>query len=517
MTDTILEAQNVHKRFGGTQALRDFNLQVQRGEVHALLGENGAGKSTFVKILSGDVIPETGTVYFDGQELTRLNTQLASYNPHRARNLGISMVYQELRLVPGLTVAENILLGNYQRRSRGFPAIDWRWTERRAQQLVEHFGLDIDVTKTVRDLSVGSRQLVEVIRAVSLNVKLLLLDEPTSALSPEEIQVLFDNVIRRMREHGNSVIYISHRLPEVFEIADRVTVMRDGERISTSRVKDTNEDELIKHMVGREIKQRYVKTPQTLGEEVLRAEGIRVPGRVVDGRLNVRRGEIVGLGGLMGAGRTELAKGIIGLYPKSAGTVQMFGREVDTSTPGQALHAGIAYLSENRSEGLVLPLDIGGNITLAALDRVCTAAKVLRRDKETEVAEELIRQLDIDTRGVQQQVRELSGGNQQKVALARWIFTNVDVFILDEPTRGIDVAAKVQVYRIMTKLLKNGKAIVMISSELPEVVSLSDRVFVMHRGYTVAEHQGDQITQERIMASATGKGEKNGRYAEVTE
>lgn len=501
--DTVLEVKNLNKRFPGVQALEDVDFNLKEGEVHALVGENGAGKSTFLKILSGNLDADSGEVYYKGDQYKAKNTQ-------EARDKGISMAYQELSLVPSLTVAENIFLGDYDYKAKNklITFIDWDHTRQRAKELMELYNLDIDVTKRVKELGVGQQQLVEIIRAVAKDVNILMLDEPTSALSQEEIDILFNNIISEMKERGVSVIYISHRLGEAFQIADRVTVFRDGEKIKTMDIKETDRDEIVSLMVGREIDDRYIKPEGDIKETCLEVKNLTAAGLIENCSLNVKRGEIVGLSGLMGAGRTEFAKTLIGLIDKDSGIIKIDGEEIEIETPNDALNAGIAYLAENRSESLVYPLTVSQNITLANLKYIFENG-ILHKKREKTAGEKYVKYLDIDTPSIRQKVKYLSGGNQQKVALARWIYSNVEVFILDEPTRGIDVGAKVEVYHLIEELLKDNKGVLLISSELPEIVSLSDRVYVMQAGNIVAEYQGDQITQENIMHSATG-GTTNG-------
>ena len=510
--DLILECRKLNKWYPGVHALKDFDFDVQRGEVHALVGENGAGKSTFVKILSGAVTPDSGEVEFDGSPLSHLTSQLTSYNTKTATHLGIAMVYQELSLVPQLSVAENILLGHPEVYGFG-GKVNWGEMRDRAEELMQEFGLEIDVRSKVSQIGVGSQQLVEILRAVSRDVKLLLLDEPTSALSGEEIDILFNTVLRRMRDRGVSVVYISHRLEEVFEIADRTTVIRDGEKIKTMPTSEASTEAIVRLMVGREISERYVKRNVDIGGLLFEATNISAAPKVKDCSISVRKGEIVGLSGLMGSGRTEFARAMVGLDPRQSGTLWVDGKgEVEVELPGHALDAGFAYLAENRSDSLIYPLGVAPNITIGDLNQVLRGGR-LDKQKEAEVGQEYVRNLSISTAGVWQPVKYLSGGNQQKVAIARWIYSNVSVFILDEPTRGIDVGAKVEVYELMARLLQEGKSIILISSELPEIVSLSDRVVVMYKGRTVAEYEGEEITQENIMYSATGQEVANGSSA----
>jgi len=511
----LLEVQHVSKSFPGVHALKDLTLDVTPGEVHALVGENGAGKSTFLKILGGDQSPDSGTILFKGLDLTRSGGRHFNYNTHVARRLGIAMVYQQPALVPDLSVAENIFLGRYSYKPGG-TQIDWKDTRRRARDLVDQYGIDLDVTSKIKTLGAGQQQLVEILRAVSRKVKLLLLDEPTSALSSEQVDILFNDVLGRMLKENVSIVYISHRLEEVFRIAGRVTVLRDGAKVATERIEDVDENEVIRMMVGRRIEEYYVKHPVPIAEPLLRVEGLRAHGLIADCSFEVRKGEILGVAGLVGAGRTEMAKAIVGLHRKDQGKIIVEGEEKRIDSPRDALTAGLVYLAENRTESLVHCLDIAKNITLARLKEVFRAGLMLNRNKESAIAEDFVNRMHIEATGVGQVVRQLSGGNQQKVALSRLIYCDAKVFILDEPTRGIDVGAKVEVYNLMYRLLRDGKAIVLISSELPEIVSLSDRVIVAYKGRIVAEYAGQEISQENIIQSATGRRSTHGHSVSAT-
>jgi len=499
--NTLLKVTALSKSFPGVQALKDINFNLKKGEVHALIGENGAGKSTFLKILSGNIQPDKGTINFEGKNIIIKNTKMA-------RDIGIGMTYQELSLVPQLSIAENIFLGGYFYKNKLLPFIDWNMIYNKAEEEFDKYRLDIDVRKKANKVGVGQQQLVEIIRTVLKAAKILLLDEPTSALSKKEIDILFNDIINNKKKQGYTIIYVSHKIKEIFEIADRVTVFKDGEKVKTLNLEETDEDELIRLMIGGKIVKRYLKIRTNIGGTVLRVENLTAKGLCKDCSIDVRKREIVGIAGLMGSGRTEFAKTLIGLYKKDEGRIFKNGKEVKIKNPREALDTGIAYLGENRSEGLIYPLNVCFNITLSNFREIFNKG-ILNKNKENVVGEEFVNKLNIQTPSVKQKVVFLSGGNQQKVILARLIYSNVDVFILDEPTRGIDVGAKIEVYNLINELLKDGKSIILISSELPEILNLSDRVFVMHEGMIVAEYSGDEITPENIIRSAIGKGKQN--------
>jgi ABC-type sugar transport system ATPase subunit len=489
-----LRVSSLQKHYGGIQALKGVSFDVAQGEVHALVGENGAGKSTLLKILCGSVTPDGGSVELDG-ELVR------TFTPEHAQGRGIGMVYQELNLVTNLSVAENLFLGRYPRSRLGI--IDRRRMEREASALLSEYGVSLDPKAKLASLGTGQRQLLEVLRAVHRRARLLLLDEPTSALSKAEIDLLFHRVLARMKAQGVAIIYVSHRLEEVFAIADRISVLRDGERVATGQRAALTEDEVIRCMVGRDITQRYVKHEVPIGQVTLEVKGLSAKKAIHDCSLHVRKGEIVGIAGLMGSGRTELAKAIVGLLPREAGEIRRDGARVEVRTPHDAVRAGISYLSESRRESVLGRLSIAKNITLGKLAKVFPGG-VLRPRLEQAAANGFFKSLGIAAVSIYQRVASLSGGNQQKVVLARLMFSDADVFLLDEPTMGIDVGAKIEVYDLIGDLVRAGKAVVLISSELPEVVALSDRVYVMSRGRIAGEFVRRNVTQEDIMRVATG-------------
>jgi ABC-type sugar transport system ATPase subunit len=489
-----LKVSSLHKHYGGIQALKGVSFDVAQGEVHALVGENGAGKSTLLKILCGSVAPDGGTVELDG-ELVR------SFTPEHAQARGVGMVYQELNLATNLSVAENLFVGRYPRSRLGI--IDWRRMEREARALLSDYGVSLDPRAKLASLGTGQRQLLEVLRAVHRRARLLLLDEPTSALSKAEIDLLFHRVLARMKAQGVAIVYVSHRLEEVFAIADRISVLRDGERVATGQRAALTHDDVIRYMVGRDITQRYVKHEVPIGPVTLEVKGLSAKKAVHDCSLHVRKGEIVGFAGLMGSGRTELAKAIAGLLPHEAGEIRRGGARVEVRTPRDAIRAGISYLSESRRESVLGRLSIAKNITLGKLAKVFPRG-VLRPRLEEAAAKGFFEALGIAAVSIHQRVASLSGGNQQKVVLARLMFSQADVFLLDEPTLGIDVGAKIEVYQLIGDLVRAGKAVVLISSELPEVVALSDRVYVMSRGRIAGEFAREDVTQENIMRAATG-------------
>ena len=491
----FLEMRGIVKRFPGVLALDHVNLSVRKGEVHALLGENGAGKSTLMKILSGAYSRDEGEILFDGQPVEIHSAQ-------DAQRLNISTIYQELNLTEQLTVAENIFMGRQLMKNRF--QVDWRRMYDEAQKLLDELGVNVNAHQLVKNLGVAQKQMVEVAKSLSINSRVLIMDEPTAPLTNREIDVLFDT-IRMLKGRGVSIIYISHRLEEVMEICDRATIMRDGANVTELNVADTNLDEIIRYMVGRELKEKFPRIHLEPGQERLRVEDIRAGKQVRGVSLSARGGEILGIAGLVGAGRTETARAIFGMDPKESGEIYVDGQKVAIDQPLDAIRAGIGFVTEDRKgEGLVLPLPISQNMTLATLDKFGSALHLnLGREKAT--VNDYIGKLNIKTPSMQQLARNLSGGNQQKVVLAKWLLSDSKVIIFDEPTRGIDVGAKIEVYNIINDLIRQGVAVIMISSELPEILGMSDRVAVMHQGEITGVFDNDgTLTQEKILYYATG-------------
>ena len=501
MQKTILEMKNITKIFPGVVALNNVNMDVTEGEIHALVGENGAGKSTLMNVLSGVYLygTYTGDIIYYGKECRFRNIR-------DSEHVGIVIVHQELELVPYLSIAENIFMGNERAKNK---IIDWDRTHYEANQLLKRVGLDEDTQKPVKDIGVGKQQLVEISKVLSKKVRLLILDEPTAALNDEESEKLL-KLLLQFKAEGITSIMISHKIHEVSKIADRITIIRDGATIETltKDVDDIGVDRIVKGMVGREIKDRFPKRESDVGEVTLEVKNWNVFDPMVEGKqviknanINVRKGEVVGIAGLMGAGRTEFAMSIFGkAYGKNiSGQIIINGKEVDFKNIRMAINNGIVYCTEDRkSAGLVLNSDVKTNLTLAGLDKISKDA-VIDQNKEIKVAEEYIEKLNIKTTGLMQRAGNLSGGNQQKLILSKWTFVEPDILILDEPTRGIDVGAKYEIYLIINRLVSEGKSVIFISSELPEIIGISDRVFVMSKGCIVGELKDNEATQESIM------------------
>jgi putative multiple sugar transport system ATP-binding protein len=506
MNKSILEMKNITKEFPGVKALNNVSFQVTEGEIHCLVGENGAGKSTLMKVLSG-VYPHgeySGDILFNG-EVQRFSGISDS------EKAGIAIIYQELALVPELTVYENIFLGH---EIKSGPIINWNETIKRAGEMLKKVGLNINPALKVKDLGVGKQQLVEIAKALSKDVKLLILDEPTAALNETDSENLL-NLLRGLKEHGVTCILISHKLKEVIEIADVVTVLRDGQTICTLDAKkgEVSQNVLIKHMVGREIDNIYPhRDHKSPGDVVLEVRNWSAYdpnlGRDIfkNVNFNVKKGEIVGFSGLMGSGRTELALSIFGnpLGYQVSGELYLMGEKKQFSHPHDAINAGMAYATEDRKvSGLILIQDVKQNITIANLKEIASGQGVVDNNAEVKVANEYKTNLNIKTPSIEQKVSNLSGGNQQKVSIAKWLFVGPKVLILDEPTRGIDVGAKYEIYTIMTKLVEQGMSIIMISSELPEILGMSDRVYIVASGKISGELPIEEATQEKIMRLAT--------------
>jgi putative multiple sugar transport system ATP-binding protein len=507
MNTPILEMKNITKEFPGVKALNNVSFRVTQGEIHCLVGENGAGKSTLMKVLSG-VYPYgtySGEILYDGNE-----QKFSSIGD--SEKAGIAVIYQELALVPELTVYENIFIGNEITDKSGI-VVDWNETINKAGQMLKKVKLDVNPATKIKDLSVGKQQLIEIAKAMSRDVKLLILDEPTSALNEDDIDNLF-TLLRGLKDHGVTCILISHKLKEVIRIADTVTVLRDGQTITTLNAKngEVTEAILIKNMVGREIENIYPpRKERKVGDVVLEVRNWNAYdpsiGRTIltDVNLNVRKGEIVGIAGLMGSGRTELALSMFGNSTgyKIHGEMYVNGKKINFKHPGDAIRAGVAYATEDRKgKGLILIQDVKQNITLANLKDIAERG-VIDNNKEIRVANEYKASLNIKTPTVEQKVNNLSGGNQQKVSVGKWLFVNPDVLILDEPTRGIDVGAKFEIYAIMLKLVQQGMSIIMISSELSEVLGMSDRIYVVSSGKVTGELPIEEATQEKIIQLAT--------------
>jgi rhamnose transport system ATP-binding protein len=491
----LLKATEITKSYAGVQALRSASFELQAGEVHALIGENGAGKSTLIKVITGAVQADSGQLELQGKTISH-------NSPRFAKSLGISAIYQQPALFPELSVAENIALGVEKAGTWG--RINWPARRRRAAELLKRIGANIDPQVEALELTMPQQQLVEIARSLGSDAKVLILDEPTAALSEEDTQNLF-NVLRQLREDGVGIIYISHRLEELPVIADRVTVLRDGRTIETRSMAQTSRQELIQLMVGRELSAVFPKKEVELGEVVLelRDWGCSQTG-VSNVNLTVRAGEIVGLAGLVGAGRTELARTVFGLTPADEGEILLRGKSVKLQDPATAIARGIAYLPEDRRRhGVILDLAISANVTLASL-RALTSYGALDFARERMITADYARRLGIKTPSIFASVATLSGGNQQKVALSRWLATNPAVLILDEPTQGVDVGAKSEIHALMTELAAQGVAILMISSELPEILGMSDRVVVMYGGQVVKTLERKDATQQNILEWALG-------------
>jgi rhamnose transport system ATP-binding protein len=492
----ILELRGISKSFPGVQALSNVNFSMEQGEVHALLGENGAGKSTLIKIISGVYQADQGQMLIDDQPLV-------FHNPREAQRAGVATIFQELILYPELTVAENIFMGHAPRSRYGL--IDWKAMRQRAQELLASLEIyDMDVDSRVGAMSVGKRQRVEIAKALSHNARILIMDEPTAALTEADVERLF-SIVRLLKERGVSIIYISHRLEEIFMLADRVTVLRDGQYVATKAVRETHEGDLIQMMVGREIDDLFPKIPTQPGAAILQVRDVARHPLPRSVSLEVRAGEIVGLAGLVGSGRTELAHVLFGVTPAQQGEIRLDGQLVQIRNPGQAMRLGIAYVPEDRgNQGLIKQMNVRENTSLAILRSIARGG-FIKRGEEKNLAERFVDELSVRTPSIEQVVNKLSGGNQQKIVVSKWLASKPKLLIMDEPTRGVDVGAKSEIHRLISQLASEGMAILMISSELPEILGMSDRVLVMREGRIVAEFSRAEATQERVGAAMMGE------------
>ncbi|WP_217499352.1 sugar ABC transporter ATP-binding protein [Parageobacillus sp. VR-IP] len=490
----LLEMKNIHKTFPGVKALDNVQLNVRAGEVHILLGENGAGKSTLMKILAGVYQADKGTIYIEGK-------QVDIKSPKDAQKHGIGIIFQEFNLIPHLSVAENIFFGRVPRFLSSI--VNRKKLFEDTTRILNELQLDISPKTLVKDLGVAEQQMVEIAKAFSINSKILIMDEPTAALTEQEIDKLFER-IHDLKKKGVGIIYISHRLEEFARIADRVTIMRDGRYVTTVDFDKSSIDELIGLMVGRSLEDKFPKdTTIKKGREILRVENLSTKDKLKKVSFSLHAGEILGISGLMGSGRTELARAIFGADPISEGQIYIDGEKVKINSPREAIERGISYLSEDRKKnGVALNLSIRENITMANL-KVISSGGVINQKHEINTVEEFIKNLNIKTPSMEQKVKFLSGGNQQKVIIAKWLHTKAKIFIFDEPTRGIDVGAKIEVYQLINKLAREGNAVIIISSEMPEILGLSDRILVMNDGKCTAILDRKEATQEKVMYYAT--------------
>lgn len=494
--NTLLEMRGITKRFPGVTALDHVDFELERGEVHVLLGENGAGKSTLIKMLSGAYQPDEGEILVDGEKV-KIGSAMD------AQRLGISTIYQEFNLVPQLTVAENIFLG---RQPRSFGIVNRSKMRKDARELLERIKVWVGADERVESLGVARRQMVEIAKALSLDARILIMDEPTASLSGQEVERLFE-IIRGLQEDEVGVIFISHHLEEVAEIGDRVTVLRDGEYVDRVPA-STNRSEFVRLMVGRDIEDQFPRRRPEIGDVLLEVKNLSREGVLEDISFELRAGEVVGIAGIVGAGRTELAQAIFGVEPADSGEVRVGGEALRPGQPREAKNRGIGFITEDRQgEGIVPPLSVSENLGLAALAENSSVGLVNRR-KQRRQAEEMISGLNIRTPGPEQEIRYLSGGNQQKVVIGKWLLGDSKILIMDEPTRGIDVGAKVEIYELMNELTANEAGILMISSELPEVLGMSDRVLVMSQGRITGELSAEEATQENVMELATQQKEE---------
>ena len=489
-----IEMRGIDKSFGSNQVLKQAGFTLESGEVHALMGENGAGKSTLMKILTGVYTKDAGTVLVDGKEVNYKN-------PQEAEKAGIVFIYQELNVMFDLTVEENLFMGKEIHGKFGI--CDRKAMQKKAREALNTLGVDISPKTVMSELSVGQQQMVEICKALMADAKVIIMDEPTAALTQSETVALF-KVIESLRKKGVSMVYISHRMEEIFELCDRITVLRDGSYIGVKNIPETNMNEIVKMMIGREIGERYPSRDVKIGKEVLKVKGLTRKGTFHDVSFSVRAGEVLGVSGLMGAGRTEIMQAIFGNLSYESGSIEIDGKEVKISNPRQAMEQGIGFITEDRkTEGLMLDKSIRENISLCNLGRI-SKSSVISKEAEKNMVEEAIKDLHIKCFGPYHECNNLSGGNQQKVVLAKWIITNPKILILDEPTRGVDIGAKKEIYSIINKLAAQGVAIIMVSSELPEVLGMSDNIMVVREGEVRGIISYEEANQERVMTLATG-------------
>lgn len=489
MDDFILKIEGVEKSFPGVKALDNVSFNIKRGHVHALVGENGAGKSTLIKILAGIFRNEAGNVIFDGQE-RRFKT------PSEAQQAGISVVHQEFKLSEPLTVTENIFLGHLIYK-HGF--VDWKAMKKKTQEMLSELEIDINPDEIVDTLSVAKKQIVEICKAINLNANLLIMDEPSATLTVKEQEIMF-KIIRKLNKEGMTIIYISHRLEEVFDLAHMVTVLRDGKHVGTLPIEDVDRKKLINLMVGRELVNEYPKETVPIGETVLDIKGLNRKGVIEDINFHVKKGEILGFAGLVGSGRTETARAVLGIDKIDSGEITLNGKKVTHKDFKSAINNGLGLVPEDRKQqGLVQILSVKENISMVKMSDIIRAG-VIRPSLEDKYGKEYVEKLRISTPSLKTETQYLSGGNQQKVVIAKWLMQQSDIIFMDEPTRGVDVGAKAEIYMLMNEIVSQGKSVIMISSELPEILGMSDRIMVMHEGRIVGELDREEASQEKIMS-----------------
>ncbi len=495
MGTVALKMEGISKQFPGVKALDQVNIEVAHGEILALLGENGAGKSTLMKLLAGVHQPDNGSIYINGRKVV-------IEGPRSSQELGISIIYQEFNLIPYLSVAENIYLGREPRKMKG--VIDWKGLHQQAQAVMKRVGLKhLSPKALISDLSIAERQLVEIAKAISHVSNIIIMDEPTAVLNGEDAKQLLQ-IMLDLKKRGMAIIFITHRLEEVEQIADRISVLRDGKYIGSAKVEDVSKEDMVKMMVGRDITDLYPQRNQKIGDPILKVKNLSLEGQLHDINLTVREGEILGIGGLMGSGSSTLAKALFGLFPRVQGTI-LIGENNRISSPRDAIDAGIALVTDDRKgEGLVLIMSVFENLLLPSYKRISAMGTLMEKSKQTSIVGKWVSNLKIKVHDPSVEVGTLSGGNQQKVVLGKWLQMNPKVLILNEPTRGIDVGAKAEIYQLMKALTNQGLAIIMISSEMPELLGMSHRIAVMHEGRITGEMPVEEATQEKIFHYATG-------------
>lgn len=492
-----LKIENINKSFPGVKALDDVSFQVKKGTVHVICGENGAGKSTLMKIINGIYEEDSGNIYIDGKKVK-------IKNPIEARALGVSMIFQELNYIPEMTIEESLFVGSWPKDKYG--KVDWKEIRKKTLELLEREGLKYSPTTKLKDLTVSDIQMLEILKAISYNSEIIIMDEPTSAITQKEVAILFKK-INELRERGTAIIYISHKMDEIFEIADEITIFRDGTVVDSRPIEDYDMDTVIAQMVGRKLSGNFPKEEIEIGKELLNVKNLS--GQAFsDVNFNLSQGEVIGFAGLMGAGRTEVMRSLFGLDPYTSGEIIINGKKADIKSPKDSIKEKMVMLSEDRRRYGIIPIrSVKENVSLSNLKRFIYGGR-LRSKEEKKVVEEYCKKMNVKTPNIDTNIENLSGGNQQKVILAKWMVTDPDILILDEPTRGIDVGAKFEIYKLMMELAREKKGLIMISSELPELIGMCDRIYVMAKGNIMGELKRDEFSQEKIMSYATSVAKK---------